>query len=212
MSNEGGGRLLVISGPSGVGKSSVCDRLAALSGCRRIVTATTRSPRAGERDGVHYRFLGREEFEDGIRRGDFLEHAEVHGQLYGTPRSAVAEAIRNGECAILAIDVQGAEQIRRQLESGGRGEKGRGKAPADDAGLPGGRLTTVFLMPPNEATLEARLRGRRTEAAANLAVRLEAAKREMKEREKYDHVVVNDDLEETVGRLAAIVRRKMDQP
>jgi guanylate kinase len=205
MSSNGGGKLIVISGPSGVGKSTVCDRLSKLPRCRRIVTCTTRLPRPLERQGEHYCFLRREEFEAGLRRDEFLEHAEVHGHLYGTPRSPVEEAIRRGDVALLAIDVQGAAALRRQ--AGGPRPEG-----APGAGLLAGKLVTVFLMPPDDKTLEARLRGRGTEGEKAAAARLETARQEMNERDKYDHIVVNDDLDEAVGKIAALIAKTIDKP
>jgi guanylate kinase len=187
------GRLIIISGPSGVGKSTVSRELLRLSSFERIVTCTTRSQRPGEKDGVHYLFLTREEFEDGIRNGRFLEHATVHGNLYGTPRRDVEEAVRRGKIVLLNIDVQGAEQLR----SRGHGTSSRLELP----------MTTIFLLPPDAETLEERLRGRGTEDANEISQRLEVARREMREQEKYDHIVVNRKLEDAVREVLEIVGR-----
>ena len=106
------GRLIVISGPSGVGKTSLCEALLERSSCRRGVTCTTRPPREGEQDGQDYFFFDRNSFEEGLRAGRFLEHAEVYGNLYGTPRDQDEEGIENGYELLLTIAVQGARQIR----------------------------------------------------------------------------------------------------
>jgi guanylate kinase len=154
---------------------------------RRVVTATTRPPRPGEVHGTDYRFLTREAFEDGVRHGGFLEHAEVHGHFYGTPRAAVEESLARGGWALLAIDVQGARQLR--------------DLAAADPGRIGDRMTTVFLLPPDEETLAERLRRRGTESASTTTRRLEAARREIEERSHYDCVVVNDDLDRAVREI-----------
>lgn len=178
------GRLVVLSGPSGVGKSTVADRLLEDPGYGRAVTATTRAPRTGERDGVHYRFLDEATFDAWVAEGRFLEWATVHGRRYGTPRSEVDRVTRSGRTCLLVIDVQGAATLR-------------------GTDLP---ALFVFLAPPDEAALAARLRGRGTESDAAMALRLRNALREELPRAReFDAVVVNEDLERTVGEIKMLV-------
>ena len=167
-------RVFILSGPSGVGKSSLISKIRErFPDVRLAVSATTRAPRPGEVDGVHYAFVARAAFEEGVRRGDFLEWAEVHGNLYGTPKRAVEPLAAQGLTVLLDIDVQGFRNVRRV----------RPETPA------------IFVAPTSASVLEERLLKRGSENPAGLAKRLENAQREMAAMGEYDHVVVNDDLE-----------------
>jgi len=177
------GRVVVLSGPSGVGKTTIVQGLLALPGYARSVTATTRPARAGERPGTDYLFLGKAEFEAGVRAGRFLEHATVHGHLYGTPRDGVEAVLARGEVCLLNIDVQGAEAMRR-------------------SGLP---VLTVFVLPPSLEELERRLSKRGSEDPAEVARRLEVARREIADAGLFDLRVVNREVGATVGEIAAFV-------
>lgn len=174
-----GGLVAVISGPSGVGKTTVIEGLLRTPGWTRSITATTRAPRGAEKDGVDYLFLAREGFEEDARKGRFLESATVHGNLYGTPRDGVEAVLARGEVCLLNIDVQGAESLRR-------------------SGLP---VATVFLLPPSLEELEKRLSTRGTEDPEALRRRLEVARAEMAESHRFDLEVVNGDLDEAIGRI-----------
>lgn len=177
----------VLSGPSGVGKDAVLaavHQMPAAPGTEvgRTITATTRSPRAGETDGVDYHFWTHGQFRRHILDDDMLEWAEVYGNLYGTPRASVDEALAAGRSVVMKIDVQGAASVRRALP---------------DAVL-------VFLVPPSMAELEARLRGRLTDPQDAIDRRLATALHEMQTLPDYDYVVVNDTLEAAAAEVRAI--------
>jgi len=181
------GTLIVLAGPSGVGKGSVVERLRSRDpeGLVLSVSATTRPARPGEVSGTEYRFVDDAEFDRLIRDGELLEWAEVYpGLRYGTPRAFVDEQLERGVDVILEIDVQGAAQVR---------------AHAPQAVL-------ILLSPPSLEALEARLRGRGTEDDAGLTDRLAAAKRELEQASWFDHVIVNDDLERAADQVAAIIQ------
>jgi guanylate kinase len=182
------GKLIVVSGPSGVGKDAVLAPLFAAGTCpprlRRCITATTRAPRPGEIEGVDYFFLDHDDFLRRAGEGFFLEHASFAGRCYGTPRWWVEAERAGGNDVLLKIDVQGALQVRSQE--------------------PGSVL--IFIAPPSEAELERRLRGRDLEAdPADLARRFAIAREELALSRHYDYLVVNDRIEEAVEALRAIV-------
>ena len=176
--------LVVISGPSGVGKSSLCERLFAEDySLEHSVSATTRPPRDGEVEGQDYYFLAKADFERGIKEGRFLEWAEVHGNLYGTLKSEVQDRMAAGKTPVLNIDVQGGKSIK-DLEP---------------------NAVLIFLMPPSLEVLEHRLRGRGTNSEDDLEFRLGNSKAELAMWSHYDYVVVNDDLAEAVARTRHII-------
>ncbi len=177
------GVLVVLSGPSGVGKTAVSECVIAKGNYVRAITATTRSPRKGERNGIDYHFLDREAFEKRIDEGGFLEYAEVHGNLYGSPRADIEKQQQEARAVLLLIDVQGAENLRLQ---------------SVDA-------LHVFLEPLGLEELRRRLAGRGDETNEEMELRLENARVELEQKNKYDHSVVNDDLESAADQLIRII-------
>lgn len=178
------GSLYVISGPSGAGKGTLVERI--LDGHPDItlsISATTRQPREGEVDGVHYHFMSVDEFEDVIARDGFIEWAQVHSNYYGTPLAPIEQHLAAGDTVLLEIDVQGAFQVLDKL--------------------PQAKL--VFIAPPSIKELERRLRGRGTETEEVIAQRLANAKGEMDASKDYDFVIVNDDLERATKELARVL-------
>ncbi len=179
----------MLSGPAGAGKTTVAERICREMGLRRSVSATTRPPRPGEVDGRDYVFLTGEEFRRRLERGEFLEHATVHGHLYGTPRAPIEEALLAGESRLLVIDVQGAAQVKERCPD----------------------AVTIFLDAP-DAALEQRLAGRGTEGSEEQRLRCTVAATERQYKEHYDYCVVNDDLERAVAELRSIISRHGRQP
>lgn len=178
------GLLVVFSGPSGVGKDTVLEELANIyTGFRRCVTTTTRTRRDYEIDGQDYTFISVQAFRDRIDRGEFLEWAEVHGNLYGTPRKWVEDRLGEGTDIILKIDVQGGANVKKQMPS----------------------ALLVFVAPPSMQELERRLRGRNSESQKDIAERLANAKRELDQIPDYDYVVENDTVAKAADELRAIL-------
>ncbi len=187
------GLVVVLSGPSGAGKDSVLaaalardDRLA------RVVTAKTRSPRPGERDGVHHLFLSAGEFDDLLARGGLLEHAEVYGHRSGVPRDQVEELLGEGRTVVLRTDVQGARTLRARIP----------------------QALLVFLTVPGVDDLERRMRARGGDDEAAMRRRLAAARAEMAEAARFDHVIVNREggLDAAAGELLAVIDRERARP
>lgn len=177
------GALLIISAPSGAGKTTICRKLLARrKDLKYSVSCTTRPPRPGEKNGKHYFFLNREDFKRKIQRGELLEWAMVHDEYYGTPRHFIEEQTKKGLNVIMAIDVQGAMSIRR-------------KHPA---------AILVFVLPPSMDELKARLAGRR-DASEVVAKRLANSRGELAAAKDYDYVVVNDDLATAVEQISCIL-------
>jgi guanylate kinase len=178
------GPLIILSGPSGVGKSTVVKRLLDADDRLRLsVSATTRPERPGEVDGTHYLFWNREKFEKARAEGRFLEWAEVHGNLYGTLRDQVERLRGEGFGVILEIDVQGAEQVRRLCPEN----------------------VSVFLKAPSIGDYEKRLTDRHTDDAATIRRRVERAQRELERAGEYDYRIVNNNLDEAVAELHRVV-------
>jgi guanylate kinase len=178
------GLLFVVSGPSGAGKGTLCQALLTRDrNLRFSVSATTRPPRSGEVDGVHYFFWSEERFAEAAGQGCFLEWARVYGHLYGTPVSEVERGLKEGVDVLLDLDIQGARQVKQEM--------------------PGAVL--IFILPPSLKTLADRIARRATEVEEERRLRLEAAVGIIRAAGEFDYIVVNDDLEGAAARLGAIV-------
>ena len=178
-------QVFVITGPSGVGKGTLIRLLRErMPELELAVSATTRRPRPGETQGVDYWFLTDEEFDNRVADGEFVEHAEYSGRRYGTLRAELERRVANGIPVVLEIEVQGARQIRETMPE----------------------ARQIFIAPPSDDALRARLVGRGTDSADQVAKRLQTAREELLAREEFPHRVVNDRLETAVEELVAIVR------
>jgi guanylate kinase len=178
------GRLFVITGPSGVGKGTLIRRLLErVPALELSVSATTRAPRPGERDGVEYHFESDAEFGRLAREGELLEHATYSGNSYGTPRAEVEPRLRDGRSVVLEIEVQGARQVRETMPE----------------------AVQVFVAPPSAEALRQRLEGRATDKPEEIERRLSAAREELDARSEFGHVVVNDDLDRANDELVGLV-------
>ena len=185
------GHVFVITGPSGVGKGTLIrGLLERVPGLELSVSATTRPPRPGERDGVDYHFLGDDEFDRRVANGEFVEHARYSGHKYGTLRSELERRMAEAAGLVLEIEVQGARQIR--------------------AAMP--ETVQVFIAPPSVEALRARLVGRGTDAPEDVEARLATALEELEAEREFEYVVVNDRLEQATEELADIVRRELERP
>lgn len=181
------GLLIIISSPSGAGKSTLCDRLRRAEGEKlwMSISMTTRPRRSSEVDGQDYYFVSRERFEGMAEHGEFLEHAEVFGNLYGTPRAPVEERLLRGIDVLFDIDWQGAEQIRTNMA---------------DA-----HVLSIFILPPSFDALEERLRRRAQDNEDTVAYRMSRARHEIEHWAEYEYVLVNDDLDACFRQLSAVI-------
>lgn len=178
------GILIVISGPSGAGKGTICKALLEKRDDLYIsVSATTRSPRKGEVDGVNYHFFTKDQFKEGIKNGDFLEYAEVYGNYYGTPKSGVQELLDSGKNVILEIDIQGALKVKETMEDG----------------------VFIFILPPSMEELKSRIIGRGSETEESLMTRFKSAYQEINYVSKYNYAVINDTVDAAVNKIEGIL-------
>ena len=184
------GLLIVLSGPSGCGKGTMVAEILKRGDCAVSISATTRQPRTGEENGVHYYFLAREEFERRIAENGFLEYAEYCGNLYGTPLKEVEEMRAAGKHVILEIEVQGALQVRERCPE----------------------AILVFTVPPSIGELRRRLHKRGTETDEVIEQRIARAKEELPLARKYDYIVMNDALEDAVDDFGAVLRAETVRP
>ncbi len=177
------GRLFILSAPSGTGKTTIAGKvLESVDSLRKVVTATTRQPRPGEVNGRDYIFLSRDEFRSMIEKDEFLEFAEVYGNLYGTPKAQVDENMKQGIDSLLVIDVQGAFEVKRKLPE----------------------AITIFLLPPSMEELERRITNRGF-IEDNLKKRLEVARKEIPCARSFDYVIINDFIDRAVEHLKSVI-------
>jgi guanylate kinase len=178
------GKIIILSAPSGTGKGTIIKRLLELfPELVFSVSATTRTPRSGEIEGLSYYFIKRDRFIDMIAHDEFLEYAKYVGEYYGTPKKPVYDRVESGKTVLLDIEVQGALQV---------------KAKEPEA-------IFIFIIPPDMPELERRLRGRRTDSEEKLTARLERARIELSEKDKYDHIVINDHVNRAADEILSII-------
>lgn len=179
------GLLIVISGPSGAGKGTICSELRKeMPNLVYSVSMTTREPRVGEKEGINYFFRTKEQFEELLAQGDFLEYAKVYDNYYGTPKAHVMDLLDEGKHVILEIDIQGAMQVKDAFSDG----------------------VFIYIVPPSLSVLSNRLNGRGTDAQDVINKRLSLASSELALAHRYDYIVVNDILDEAVEKVASILR------
>ena len=178
------GLLLVVSGPSGAGKGTICKSILEQNDHIKLsVSATTRKPRTGEVHGVNYFFIDKEEFKKMIEQGEFLEYAQIYDNFYGTPKAAIMETLEKGQDVILEIEMQGARQVKEVYPEG----------------------IFVFVLPPSLKELKNRIVGRGTETAEEIEKRFSCAFEEIKQIDDYDYFIVNQDVEKSVKELESII-------
>lgn len=184
------GKLFIISGCSGVGKGTLLKMfLENNPDIKLSISATTRTPRANEEDGVNYFFISKDEFQEAIENNEFLEYAEFSGNFYGTKKNFVEKTLNQGTDLILEIEVKGAKQVKSKMPD----------------------AITIFIMPPSPQTLEDRLRGRHTEDEETIQKRLHEAKREIEAGSKFDYQVINDNLDESLLNLQNIINTERNK-
>ncbi len=183
------GLLIVISGPSGAGKGTVCKELMKRYNYNISVSATTRSPREGEVDGVNYYFLDKNTFEQKLNNNEFLEYAEVYGNYYGTLKSGVEERLNKGENIILEIDIQGTLQVQKVYKN----------------------AVYIFLLPPSISELKNRILKRGSETESSFNIRFSSVSEELKYMSSYDYAVINDDLDSAVNNVHSIINTEMNR-
>lgn len=185
IKDNGNGLLIVISGPSGAGKGTICSRIIKeLENIKLSISMTSRLPRGNEVDGVDYYFVSKEEFERRIKNDEFLEYAIVHNEkYYGTPKSKIEEDLKKGISVILEIDIQGALKVKEIVKN----------------------AVFIFVMPPSMKILKERLTNRNTETEDKILERFKTAYKEINEYKKYNYVVVNDKIDDAVNKVKAII-------
>ena len=184
------GLLIVVSGPSGAGKGTICDALRKrFPKIHYSISMTTRDPRPGEVDGVNYYFTNNSHFEELLEQDAFLEHAKVYDHYYGTPKEYVYNMLQEGNHIMLEIDIQGAMQVKEKYP----------------------QCVLIYIVPPSKAVLEARLRGRHTDSDEVIAGRLAKASAELEWIPKYDYLLINDELDTAVEEASAVLQAEEDK-